>query len=206
MMQRQSARGMATVPAMLITIVGFGLVMLVAALFMTGLAQNHIWPRIQARIDQAVQAVKPGGDAPSDSLVVAAPEPDVAPADSLEALLAQVETQQEFLEAQHTELTQLRAQIDSLVVELETVQNAEVARQAKLFAAMRPEEAAAVLAAVDDRTLVAILRTMNARAASKLMPKLNPRRLARLSMDGIAASEIAQLGAGQSPDSGSENQ
>lgn len=184
---RRSEAGITTILSMLAVVVGSGLVMLVATLFLTGLAQERIIPLIQMRIDQAISG-KPAESA-SDSLAsveeTALPSPD--------ALMAQIETQKMYLQSQERELQAMRAQIDSLVAELETLHNDEVTRQAKLFAAMKPDDAASVLAAVDDPTLVAILKAMNARAASQVASKIHPRRLAKLSMEGIAASEIAAL-------------
>ncbi len=182
--------GFSTVLSMIIVVLGSGLVMLVAALFLTGLAQERIIPIIQARIDQAVSG-SPSGEAPADSLV-AVEESEPLPG-SEDALLAQIDTQKLFLQAQELELQRMRAQIDSLVAELETLHNDEVTRQAKLFAAMKPDDAASVLASVDYPTLVAILKAMNARAASQVAARIHPRRLAKLSMEGIAASEIAAL-------------
>jgi len=184
---RRSEAGITTILSMLAVVVGSGLVMLVATLFLTGLAQERIIPLIQMRIDQAISG-KPAESA-SDSLAsveeTALPSPD--------ALMAQIETQKMYLQSQERELQAMRAQIDSLVAELETLHNDEVTRQAKLFAAMKPDDAASVLAAVDDPTLVAILKAMNARAASQVASKIHPRRLAKLSMEGIAASELAAL-------------
>lgn len=183
--------GMATVLSMIAVVVGSGLVMLVAALFLTGLAQERIIPMIEARIDQAISG-SPAEEAPADSLAAAEKSEQPLPG-SEDALLAQIDTQKLFLQAQELELQRMRAQIDSLVAELETLHNDEVTRQAKLFAAMKPDDAASVLASVDDPTLVAILKAMNARAASQVAARIHPRRLAKLSMEGIAASEIAAL-------------
>jgi flagellar motility protein MotE (MotC chaperone) len=186
---RKDELGASTILSMAIVVLGGGLVMLVATLFLTGLAQERIIPMIQTRIDQAVSG-SPSDEAPADSLVVEESEPTPDPAD---VLLAQIDTQKVFLQAQERELQWMRGQVDSLVAELQTLHNAEVTRQAKLFAAMKPDDAASVLASVDDPTLVAILKAMNARAASQVAAKIHPRRLAKLSMEGIAASEIAAL-------------
>jgi flagellar motility protein MotE (MotC chaperone) len=180
---------MATILSMLAVVLGGGLVMLVATLFLTGLAQERIIPMIQLRIEQAVSG-EPAESAADSLASFEVPESSLPPAD---ALAAQIETQKMFLQAQERELRAMRAQIDSLVAELETLHNDEVTRQAKLFAAMKPDDAASVLASVDDPTLVAILKAMNARAASQVASKIHPRRLAKLSMEGIAASEIAAL-------------
>jgi flagellar motility protein MotE (MotC chaperone) len=176
---------------MAMVVLGGGLIMFVAALFLTGLAQQRILPMIQARIDQAVSSVR-SESAPADTASVDV-LPEMTESGSADVLLAQIETQKIFLQAQEQELQRMRAQIDSLVTELETLHNTEVTRQAKLFAAMKPDQAAAVLASVDDPTLVAILKAMNARAASQVAAQIHPRRLAKLSMEGIAASEIASL-------------
>lgn len=178
--------------AILITAVGFFLVAVVVTLFATGLAQNHVLPLIQARVDAVMNSLPFIGD---DSVVeeVAPPIRGRTPADSLQALVSQLETEKAFLEIRSRELDRQRAQIDSVVVDLKTIQNAEVLRQAKLYAAMKPDEAARILYALDDPTLVAILKSMNARASSKIMGRLDPRRLARLSMEGIGRPQLEEL-------------
>src|SRR5688572_27834591 len=88
---------------------------------------------------------------------------------------------------------EMRGSIDSLLTNYRGQRSKEVARQAKLFASMLPEEAARILGAMDDASLVAVLGAMNARAASKLMGRLDPRRLSCLTMEGLGASGTAAL-------------
>ena len=188
----RSEAGMAAFLAILITALGFFLVAVVVTLFATGLAQNQIFPLIQARVD-SVKASLPlaRGDAAVEEVV--RPEPGRSPVDSLQALVTQIETEKAFLARHAEELDLRRARIESVVSELQSVQNDEVLRQAKLYAAMKPEEAARILYALDDATLVAVLKSMNARAASKIMGRLDPRRLARLSMEGIGRPQLAEM-------------
>lgn len=177
--------------SILATIVGFGLVSVVVALFATGLMQNEIWPRIQERVQTAVNGLPLiGEDEPEE---VAAPVPGVTPADSLDALLTQLETHQVLLMQREKEIQRARAEIDSVLVDISTVQTDEIARQAKLYASMKPLEAARILHSLDDPTLVAILKKMNARAASKVMGQLDPRRLARLSMEEIGRPQLSAV-------------
>ena len=187
-----SESGMAGLFSMLMTVVGFFLVAVVVTLYVTGLAQSHVLPLVQSRVD-AVMSGLPfvGDDGASDQ--VAAPERGRTPADSLESLVTQLETEKAFLAGRAQALDRQRAQIDSVVTALQGIQSQEVLRQAKLYAAMKPEEAARILYSLDDATLVAILKGMNARAASKIMGRLDPRRLARLSMEGVGRSQLAEI-------------
>lgn len=184
--------GVAAFLAILVTAIGFFLVAVVVTLFATGLAQTKLIPLIQARVDAAVSALPlVGGEEPLPE-----PEPPArgrAPVDSLTALVSQLETERAFLDAQNQELLRQRAAMDSVIASLQAIQGDEVRRQAKLYAAMKPDEAARILYSLDDPTLVAILRAMNARAASKVMGRLDPQRLARLSMEGIGRPQLAQM-------------
>ena len=78
------------------------------------------------------------------------------------------------------------------------IDDAELKRQAKLFAAMKAEEAASVLGAMDDATLALVLDAMNAKAAAKVMAKLDAGRVARLASaalhKGEMTSEVALAG------------
>ena len=186
---RESEAGIASFLAILITAVGFFLVAIVVTLFATGLAQERIIPMIKPRIETAVNGLSLIGkeEVPEPP----APERGRTPSDSLQALVTQIETEKVFIETRERQLDYQRAEIDSVMAALQTIQNDEVLRQAKLYAAMKPDEAARILYALDDATLVAILKNMNARAASKIMGRLDPRRLARLSMEGIGRAELA---------------
>jgi flagellar motility protein MotE (MotC chaperone) len=197
--------GYATVPSLIGVAFGSAVAFFIAALFATGIAQKRLLPRIQERI-QAIHAENPvetGAGAPGQVPAGAAGGPQAETAqtrtertaerDSLDALLFRIETQRGFLQEQELELTGLRGSIDSLLARFETVQNEKVARQAKLFAGMGPDDAAKVLSAMDDTSLQAILGKMNVRAASQVMAALDPRRLARLSMEGINGETLAAL-------------
>ena len=123
--------GMSTVLSMLVVVLGGGLVMLVATLFLTGLAQERIIPMVQLRIEQAVSG-EPAESAPDSLESVEEAESSLPPADALAAHI----------------------------------------------------EALGALNGLQART---------ARAASQVASQIHPRRLAKLSMEGIAASEIAAL-------------
>jgi flagellar motility protein MotE (MotC chaperone) len=192
-MIRPGERGASNVLSFLILIFGGGAVMVLAVLFMTGLAQREIVPKIRQRAERAVamatkkarppQESAPAAQSPSDSL-------RQSEADSLEALRAQMDTQKQFLDRQRQELARIRTDIDSLVGAYQGRQNAELNRQAKLLAGMKAEEAARILEVMDDATVSALLGRMNARAAGKVLPKLDASRVARLTMAAIGQMEV----------------
>jgi flagellar motility protein MotE (MotC chaperone) len=174
----------------------------VAALFMTGLAQRQIMPWARARAERALEratsAVKPGSKAPAggagmeDLAATAADSAGTGGAsrDSIQALSVQIETQKSFLAQREAELKRMRAGIDSLQQKTDVVDDAELKRQAKLFAAMKAEEAALVLGAMDDATLALLLDAMNAKAAAKVMAKLDAGRVARLTSRAVHKGEM----------------
>jgi hypothetical protein len=183
---------MASILAILLTAAGFFLIAVVVTMYATGLAQSHVLPLIQARVDTVMNGLPFVGNEAVDE-EVAPPQRGRTPADSLQALVTQLETEATFLATRSEVLDRQRAQIDSVVTALQSIQSEEVLRQAKLYAAMKPDEAARILYSLDDPTLVAVLKNMNARAASKIMGRLDPRRLARLSMEGIGRPQLADM-------------
>lgn len=214
-MTRSGQIGSSSLGSLLGLLLGGGAALVVAALFMTGLAQRQIMPWARARAEQAMaratSAVKPGSKAPPTS---AAGEPGAAGAAggtadsaaakgfSLQALGAQIETQKTFLAQREAELARMRAGIDSLHQESKGIDDTERKRQAKLLAAMKPDEAARVLGQMDDATLSALLDAMSAKAAAKVMAKLDPGRVARLTtlalhkgeMTGVVTSSRQEAG------------
>jgi hypothetical protein len=177
--------------------------MFVGALLLTGLAQKRIIPMLSERVDAALSSLPLVGDG-NDAETEEDEEPvfGASAPDSVEALVTQLETHRVFLDRQRDDLVGIRAGLDSLAIHFQISQSEEVSRQAKLFAGMGDVEAAKILRNVDDATLVAILRKMNARAAAKVMAQLDPRRLARLSMEGIGAEMFQELADGKTTGGG----
>ncbi len=186
--------------------------LVVAALFMTGLAQERIVPWARGRAAQAIHratsAVKPGSDAPVTGAMTepanaaggagfGAGSGGVAGRDSsgtsgaaLQALSMQIETQRAFLAEREAELARMRAGIDSLRQTNQAVDEIERKRTAKLLSAMKPEEAARVLEQMDDPTLALLLDSMNAKAAAKVMARLDAGRVARLTSHALRKSDV----------------
>ena len=202
-MTRISERGAGPLGSILALLFGGGAAMVVIALFMTGLAQEAILPRIKARAERAMADVRSRVDgARSDSTAVAEMDPAVAgstagsasdPAvdDSLAPHRSQLETEKAFLAERERELQRMRGGIDSLINGRAALQETELKRQAKLLAAMRADEAARVLAAMPDPLVQALLAQMNARAASKVLGKLDPVRVARLSTQAMTQADLS---------------
>jgi hypothetical protein len=202
---RHGQAGSSPLGSILGLLLGGGAALVVAALFMTGLAQRQIMPWARARAEQAVErattAVKPGSQPPAggaagagagdlagravDSTATAG-----AGRDSAQSLAVQIETQKSFLAQREAELKRMRAGIDSLQQKSVAVDATELKRQAKLFAAMKAEEAALVLGAMDDATLALLLDAMNAKAAAKVMARLDAARVARLASRAVHKGEV----------------
>jgi flagellar motility protein MotE (MotC chaperone) len=186
---RPGESGASPLGSILALVFGGGAALVVLSLFLTGLAQNEIIPRVRDRAARAVAAHTPRKEPAAAVSATPIDTLRTAPRDSLEALATQMETERQFLDGRKDELTRLRGGIDSLLTKHQEAQSKELIRQAKLLASMRPEEAAQVLAAMDDATVSALLETMNARAASKVLAKLDAQRVARLSMAAIGVGE-----------------
>jgi len=71
-------------------------------------------------------------------------------------------------------MTRLDVQIDSL-------ETKRITQLAKVYEAMRPEEAASILEALDEATAIQILRRMKQRQAGKILGMLMPERAAAFS-------------------------
>jgi len=188
---RAGQEGAGTVGSILTLLLGGGAVMVVLMLFLTGLAQKEILPRIQRRAERAVAAATRKA-APQQEAAAATSSDSLrqAGADSLEALRAQIETQKRLLQRRKEDLNRMRTGIDSLLAAYRTGQDKEIGRQAKVIGAMRPEEAAQVLEVMDDHTVSALLQRMDTRAAGKILAKLDALRAARLTMASIGPLEI----------------
>lgn len=169
--------------------------MIVLALFVTGVAQTEIIPRLQARAERAIEQAKhrviSRGEAPAAASADSALAAEAAAADSALALASQMETQRLFLEAQAARVEAAQQAIDSLVQSYQGRQDVEVKRQAKLLAAMKPVEAARILDAMDDASINRLLANMNARAASGLLARLDAQRAARLSLAAVGEGNLA---------------
>lgn len=192
-MSRRSERGAANILAVLVLTIGGFLVMVAGALFATGIAQRDLIPRLRAKaLGLADRAQgKSSSAAPVDSARVSSPE------DSLRALLSQIETQRTLLESEREELSAMRGDIDSVLVRFRETQSKEALRQAKLLSAMKPDEAAGILARMDDASMHAVLLRMSNKAASKVMTKLDPDRLARLSMEELGVDAMSEVRASE---------
>lgn len=204
-MTRRGQSGSSPLGSILGLLLGGGAILVVAALFMTGLAQREIMPRVQARAERAMEratsAVKPGSKTPGEDAagsakdgLTAGPADSAraggAPSDSVQTLSMQIETQKSFLVQREADLKRMRAGIDSLKQKTDSIDDAELKRQAKLFAAMKPDEAARVLGAMDDATLALVLDAMNAKAAAKVMARLDAGRVAALASRAVHKGEL----------------
>jgi flagellar motility protein MotE (MotC chaperone) len=207
---RRGQEGSSPIGSILGTLIGGGILLVVLALFMTGLAQREILPRIKQRAEntmaRAAAAVKPGkkgaaadstgaavGGATSGSVAGDSTATTQAQRDSLQALSVQLETQKSFLAGQEAELKKMRAGMDSLGGKSPAVDDAARKKQAKLLAAMKPAEAARVLSAMDDETVAMLLDVMNAKAAAKVMAQLDAVRVARLTTRALHKGELTGL-------------
>lgn len=96
----------------------------------------------------------------------------------LEALLAQREQQVSSLTAQVEDLT------EQLQLQGASADNEQWKTTAKMLAAMRAEQAAAIVGNYTDDQIRSVLRLMSAEAAGGILSKLDPARAARVTAAG----------------------
>lgn len=191
--RRDGREGAGAAGSFFLLVIGGGVVMVVIGLFLTGLAQQHIIPYFRHRAQTAMERAKEQVGEKLSRTAEPAPEEivlhDEEEIDNLAAFLTQAETQRKMLEEERRRLERVRTQIDSLMALSVSGQDGELTRQAKLLGGMRPEEAARVLAMMDDGSVRGIIGAMNPRDAAKVVAKMDARRVARLSMTALRQAE-----------------
>jgi flagellar motility protein MotE (MotC chaperone) len=177
-------RGAANIGGLLAVFAATSVLLTVAILFATGIAQQTILPRLKARAAQA---------APEPAAVAAAGETASVPAggeaevDSLRALRTQVKLEQEQLASRAAELQTTIAQWKTEQQARDTEAAKRIAGLAKIYSTMKPEAAARVLVRLDDATFEQVVAKLDKRQAGKILALIDPDRLARLTQQGAPA-------------------
>jgi len=211
---RRGERGAAGPLGLLAVFVAAAIVLTVVMLFVTGVAQQGILPRVRARalravnpapVDSAlVQSQVPGapaagpgepqtagGIAPGSEDPATGPLPAASEAqlDSLRTLKDQIRVGRESLDDRFSTVHQeaLRLERERALADEEAERRLRTL--AKVYSSMKPEAAARVMASLDDTTFARVLAKLDRRQAAKVLALLDPERVARFTQE--AATSVA---------------
>lgn len=183
-------RGAANVGGLLAVFAATSVLLTVAILFATGIAQQTILPRLKARAAQTAPA--PAAVAVAGGLA-SVPAGGEAEVDSLRSLRMQVKLEQEQLASRAAELQTTIAQWKTGQQERDTDAAKRIAGLAKIYSTMKPEAAARVLVRLDDATFEQVVAKLDKRQAGKILALIDPDRIARLTQQGAPAPAEAGM-------------
>lgn len=198
---RRGERGAAGPLGLLAVFVATAIVLTLVMLFVSGIAQRALIPRIRARAFRAAppvaETIKPVApetpivETPAE-MVAEGVDSSTAGLDSLRALEHQIRMGRESLD-QRIERQQAEAQrLINQRVGADADARRRITNLAKIYSSMKPEAAARVMAQLDDETFVLVLQKLNQRQAAKILVFIDPTRVARLTEE--AATSIAEQG------------
>jgi flagellar motility protein MotE (MotC chaperone) len=170
--------------------VGVFAVSFIGMLFVTGVFREQILPLWRGELPLAVEGQileeKLRQFDPDSALVVLQAIKTertgiAAEKDSLESLRVLVSMKVEELRSEASTLAELRAAPADTKIPGDVDQEAAFGVLAKLYSAMKPQEAAEVINELDDKTVVQLLSKMKDRQAAALMELIDANRAAKLS-------------------------
>ena len=98
------------------------------------------------------------------------------------------------LDAKMRALNGLKAELTGLVTQANTQRDAEIVRLVKVYESMKPKDAAAVMATLDDRVLIPVAAKMKERNLAAIlaqMPRPQAKSLTEKLADRFAAQQVA---------------
>ena len=182
-------RGAANFFGMLAIFCATALLIAVLMLFVTGVAQRSIIPRLKARSQRAVPELVSAPEVVSKEVDISALATS-AQLDSLRALKQQVRIEQEALEQRITNIQIEAADLMSKRQGADEETSAKITKMAKIYSGMKPQAAAGVMSYLDDVTFMRVFTKIKPAQASKIMSYSDPVRMARLTKE--AATSVAE--------------
>jgi flagellar motility protein MotE (MotC chaperone) len=174
-------------------------VVFIAMLVATGTLQDLILPKVKSRIQEKLVSAVPAPDetAPHwdvvDSLIVAGlderEERVQASSDSLMALQARIATERRELSRMSQEIQALLGELKTFETTLEDRRESERQAFAKIFGAIDPEQAAEIIAYLDDESVEFLMKSLKKREAAEVLAGMDPARAARLSGPLLAPTD-----------------
>jgi hypothetical protein len=190
-------RGSGNLFGFLIVLLASSATVFVGMMFATGVAQRGVLPRMRNVMKKPPPpAEMPAAKPPAPPSVVWR----AAEAGSLSVVRQRLEEEARRLEE---EMARLRAALEARAAEIrkvreETDPEKRIQQMAKIYAGMKPADAARVLMGLDDAEAELLLTRLPARQASRILGNLDPRRAARLTrlVLGLEASHVPEPGDG----------
>ncbi len=185
-MHTRGERGAAGLFGMVAVFAAAAVVITVIMLFVTGVAQRGILPRLKGR---AERAIPPSVEVQAlESEIGVGPEGVGTALDSLRALKQQIRVGSQMLDARITDLQQETARLESERTFADRDAEARIAKLAKVYSGMKPEAAARIMIYLDDDTFTKVLNKLNQRQAGKILAYIDPVRVARLTRDAARST------------------
>ena len=196
-------RGAVGILGILAVFAASAIVITLVMLFVTGLAQRQLLPRMRIRAEQALPEkpvseadalLAPAGvtGAPPSVGEPAAPKWSPGALDSLKALKQQIRIGQEGLDARLEEVRRMTEQLQKERATADEAADARMAEMAKVYSNMKPQAAAQVMAYLDDKTFKQVFDQLNKRQAAKILAFINPARVARLTKQASVSAAGAR--------------
>lgn len=100
---------------------------------------------------------------------------------SLDEQAQEIASERSEVDVRLDSIKMVHASIENLISEKEKIQEEQLKRLTKVYDTMRPEEAAAIMSQLNDRTLLFILQGMKTQNVAGVLAQLDPLRAADLS-------------------------
>lgn len=179
-MRRGGERGSGNVGALVLLLLASGVSVFVSMMFLTGVAQRGVIPRIQSAVRQSAPAIPP--PAPDDAVPPVQWRP--AAIDSVAGVGRQIEAESRALDER---MRRLQENIESHLSRAGDGaedgdgggSGAKLEKLTKIYAGMKASQAALALASLTDREAEVILTRLPSRQASQILGAMDPARAAR---------------------------
>lgn len=201
-------RGEAGALGVLVVFLASAVVLTGVMLFVTGVAQKGILPRVKARAlrgipeqtgpEAAVAGVQPETTSvqvmpiPAEPGEVVEVEWSAGQLDSLRALKQQIRVGQEAMDARIAEIRREAARLEEERTIADKAAARRISNLAKIYSSMKPEAAARIMVHLDDETFTLVFNKINSRQAAKIFVFVDPARIARLTR--MAATSATEQG------------
>jgi|GEM_PF-1515314 len=175
----KNERGGVNILGMLAIFFATAIVIAVLMLFITGVAQQSLIPRLKARSERAVPEPIPTLATPTEKTADST-ETTIAQLDSLRALKQQIRIEQEALDQRIANIQQESADLVDQRKGADKDTATRIAKLAKIYSGMKPAAAAQVMAYLDDEIFMRVFTKIKPAQAAKIMAYSDPVRMARL--------------------------
>ena len=92
-----------------------------------------------------------------------------------------------------SELASLRAELEKLLDQQETLQEDRLRRMVKIYESMKPKEAAAIFNTLDMDVLLSVLGRMSERKSAPIFASMNPQRAQEVTIRLVEQKKLPEL-------------